>query len=133
MKLLVVDDSKMIRDRLNALLLGVSKIGAIAEADSVQTALWMFRDIRPDLVLLDMHLPDGDGIEVLRAIRDELPETQVLVMTRFPEYRNRCLELRADGFFDKSGDMDRLIGEVRLLAMVHHQRHQPKADKESET
>lgn len=121
----------MIRDRIGELMLDVENIGAIAEAGSVKTALWMFRDIRPDLVVLDMHLPDGDGIEILRAIREELPETRVLVMTRFPEYRKRCLELKADGFFDKSGDMERLIGEIRRLASAHRQPDQPDADKES--
>lgn len=121
----------MIRDRIGELMLDVENIGAIAEAGSVKTALWMFRDIRPDLVLLDMHLPDGDGIEVLRAIRDELPETRVLVMTRFPEYRKRCLELKADGFFDKSVDMERLIVEIRRLASAHRQPDRPDAGKES--
>ncbi|MEN6585137.1 MAG: response regulator transcription factor [Sulfuricella sp.] len=119
MKLLIVDDLKMIRDVLTEAMSEIEEIETIVTADGVASALRVFREVHPDLVLLDMHLQDGDGLDVLRAIRAERPATQVVVLTRFPEYRDQCEALAVERFFDKADGLESVIDAIRSMARSH--------------
>ena len=84
-RLLVVDDHEVVRQGLVAMLGRRPGFNVVAEAGSVSEAIEMARRFRPDLVIMDVRLPDGSGIEACREIRAEMPETRVVMLTSYPD------------------------------------------------
>jgi two-component system response regulator DevR len=80
-RVLLVDDSEVVRLGLRALLDADPGLNVIAEADSVTTGVRAASERRPDVVLLDIRLPDGSGFDACRQILHRLPETRVLILT----------------------------------------------------
>src|SRR6185369_7884333 len=85
LRLLVVDDHEVVRQGLVALLDRRPGFQVVAEAGTVAEAVDQARRFRPDIVVMDVRLPDGSGIEACREIRSELPETRVVMLTSFPD------------------------------------------------
>jgi two-component system response regulator DevR len=85
LRLLVVDDHEVVRQGLVALLDRRPGFQVVAQAGSVQEAIAQARLQRPDIVVMDVRLPDGSGVEACREIRAELPETRVIMLTSFPD------------------------------------------------
>jgi two-component system, NarL family, response regulator DevR len=85
LRLLIVDDHEVVRQGLAALLDRRPNFQVVAEAGTVEEALAQARRHRPDIVVMDVRLPDGSGVEACREIRAELPETRVVMLTSFPD------------------------------------------------
>jgi DNA-binding NarL/FixJ family response regulator len=85
MRLVVVDDHEVVRQGLVALLDRRREFSVVAEAGTVAESLAVTRRHRPDLVVMDVRLPDGSGIEACRDIRAEMPETRVVMLTSYPD------------------------------------------------
>ena len=85
LRLLVVDDHDIVRQGLVALLGRRPQFQVVAQAGTVAGAILEARRFVPDLVLIDLSLPDGSGVDACRAIRDELPGTRVVFLTSSPE------------------------------------------------
>ncbi len=85
MRLIVVDDHEVVRQGLVALLERRKEFSVVAEAGTVAESLAAARRHRPDLVVMDVRLPDGSGIEACREIRSEMPETRVVMLTSYPD------------------------------------------------
>ncbi len=85
LRLLVVDDHEVVRQGLVALIDRREKFQVVAEAGTVEEALDAARRFQPDLVIMDVRLPDGSGIEACREIRAELPDTRVVMLTSYPD------------------------------------------------
>jgi two-component system response regulator DevR len=85
LRLLVVDDHEVVRQGLVALLDRRDGFEVVAQAGSVEEATAQARLHRPDIVVMDVRLPDGSGVEACREIRAELPETRVIMLTSFPD------------------------------------------------
>jgi len=85
LRLLLVDDHEVVRQGLAALLARRPAFQVVAEASTVAEALAAARRFRPDLVIMDVRLPDGTGIEACRDIRAEMPETRVVMLTSYPD------------------------------------------------
>ena len=83
--LLIVDDHEVVRQGLSAMLDRRPGLQVVAEAGTVAEAVDAARRYRPDLVIMDVRLPDGSGIEACRDIRAELPETRVVMLTSYPD------------------------------------------------
>jgi two-component system, NarL family, response regulator DevR len=84
-RLLVVDDHEVVRQGLVALLARRPNFQVVAEAGNVAESLEMAHRFKPDLVIMDVRLPDGSGIEACREIRDEMPDTRVVILTSYPD------------------------------------------------
>ena len=84
-RLLVVDDHEVVRQGLVALLDRRPGFQVVAQAGSVADAIDQARLHRPDIVVMDVRLPDGSGVEACREIRAEMPETRVIMLTSFPD------------------------------------------------
>lgn len=119
LKVYIVDDSTDIRARLRTILSesdGVEVIGAGGEA---RPALRAILALKPHVVILDLHLPDESGLEILTAIKQASFSPAVIVLTNYPypAYRQRSLQAGADHFLDKSTDFDRipaLIADLKI-------------------
>jgi two-component system response regulator DevR len=85
LRLLVVDDHEVVRQGLVALLDRRPGFQVVAQAGSVHESIAQARLHRPDIVVMDVRLPDGSGVEACREIRAELPETRIIMFTSFPD------------------------------------------------
>jgi DNA-binding NarL/FixJ family response regulator len=85
LRLQVVDDHEVVRQGLVALLGRRDGFQVVAEASTVAESIEAARRFRPDIVVMDVRLPDGSGIEACREIRAELPGTRVVMLTSYPD------------------------------------------------
>ena len=101
---LVVEDSTQQRRRLVEIVAKALSGFEVSEAEDVSTAIESARRLHPDVVTLDLGLPDGSGLEVLRAIRQDGASARVIVVTGESDdrYRRASLEAGADEFLDKA-------------------------------
>jgi two-component system response regulator DevR len=85
LSLMIVDDHEVVRQGLVALLGRRPEFHVVAEAGTVAEAVAAARRFRPDLIVMDVRLPDGSGIEACREIRAEMPDTRVVMLTSYPD------------------------------------------------
>lgn len=117
-KVLIVDDSAAVRDRLREMLAGVPEVELAGLAASVAEARQAIRELTPAAVILDLQLPDGNGLAVLNAAQSLSPRPKFVVLTNYatPQYRQRCLTDGASFFFDKSHEFEQIPDALRQLA-----------------
>ena len=117
---LIVEDSAIVSRRLAAAIEGAHGIALPEVARDGAQARRVFERVRPDVVLLDLHLPDISGLDLLREYKARQPASTVLVLTSFAfaQLRARCVALGADGFFDKASEFEQAIARVRRLGFA---------------
>jgi DNA-binding NarL/FixJ family response regulator len=118
-RVLTVDDHPLIRAGLAAFLKTESDIEVIAEAGNGEEAIERYRELRPDIVLMDLSMPLMDGLAATRAILEEFPDARVIVLTTYggDEDIHRALEAGARGYLVK----DMLVDEVMDVVRAVHQ------------
>jgi|SRR6185369_13060215 DNA-binding NarL/FixJ family response regulator len=116
-RLLIVDDSATVRDSVTRLCSLNPRLEVVGQAKDGVEALAAIRKLKPDVVTLDLRMPNLGGLEVLQAVRDEIEKMVVIVLTARNEefYRQKCFELGARHVFDKSGDFEPLLLVLRSL------------------
>jgi DNA-binding NarL/FixJ family response regulator len=118
MKVFIADDSKAVVERL-AELLGEEVPGAelVGHAGDAPEAVRGIQEMKPDALILDLQMPGGSGLDVLRAIRTDYPHLHVLICTNYPypRYREECLIAGADFFLDKSAEFEKIPAILREL------------------
>jgi response regulator of citrate/malate metabolism len=126
-KLLIVDDSEVVSTRLEEMLYETVEIERIDIADSIKKAKDKIGNTNYDFVVLDIHLPDGNGIALLPEIKANSSKCRVLVLTDYPypQYRKKCLEQGADHFLVKAVDIDRV---PEILQTQKHRKASYKHD-----
>jgi two-component system, NarL family, response regulator DevR len=117
-RLLLVDDSEVVRVGLRALLGTETSIDVVGEARSVREAIEACSRLRPAVVLLDIRLPDGTGIDACRQILKLLPETRVLILTSMIDDRlvDEAIRAGAHGYLLKEVDGHGLVAAIRDVA-----------------
>lgn len=119
LRIIIAEDSGVVRTLLTALLSKVEKLELIGVAPDGVVALQLIRGLKPDVVILDIEMPNMSGLEVLKEIRkDEDDSTVVIVFTSDESYRDECLVNGANYFLDKVTEFKLLIDilENDLLA-----------------
>ena len=113
LKVFLADDSAAIRARV-ARLLAEPSLQIVGEAETPQACIAGILATRPDVVVLDVQLDGGQGLDVLRAIRGSAPHIAFVVFSNNagPAYRKRYLGAGAARFLDKSAEFDQLAGAV---------------------
>lgn len=116
MKILIADDSDIMRRRIAGRIGDLQGVNNLFEARDFDQTLKKISDVRPDVLVLDIRMPGGSGIDVLAAVPGPARPRVIIVFTNYtgPQYYERCRELGADYFFDKSGDIDKLVETVRF-------------------
>jgi DNA-binding NarL/FixJ family response regulator len=115
MRVFVSDDSPEIRKRLVAMLRTVPGISVVGEAESVQAAISGVLGSACDVLLLDLQLADGSGLDVLSSLKVKRPALRVIVLTNFAtaQHRQASLAAGADVFLDKSHESQRVPAILR--------------------
>lgn len=110
MKCLIVDDSKLMQDRILEVVEKISGIEIVGQAKNSLEAYQMFNKYNPDLVILDIRLPGENGVQILEKLKKINNFVKIIVLTNYPypQYRNKCLELGAESFLHKSDEFDQL-------------------------
>ena len=113
-RLIIVDDSALLRDGMRAMLARELNLEVVAEAANGEEALRMCRSLKSDLILMDVRMPEMDGLEATRAIKAEYPETAVLILTTHesPEYLLDAIRAGAAGYVLKEATRRELLGAV---------------------
>lgn len=116
--LLLADDQALVRGAMAALLGLEEDLEVVAEVGSGDAVVEAARRTRPDVAVLDVEMPGLDGIAAAGLLREEVPETKVLIVTTFgrPGYLRRALEAGASGFVVKDTPSDELAEAVRTVA-----------------
>jgi DNA-binding NarL/FixJ family response regulator len=115
-RLLIVDDHHVVRTGLKSLLAD-TEISVVAEADNGENAVQKAIESKPDLVILDVRMEQGDGLAILSRIKLERPDLPVLMFSTYdnPTYIARSVALGASGFLLKSVSGEKLIDAIRRV------------------
>ena len=120
MSVLLAEDHKIVRQgtRLYLESMGVEIVG---EATNGREAVQMARELHPDVVIMDIHLPELTGIEATRRIRHEFDDVRVLALTAYdePAYIHALLDAGADGFILKTAELAELHRALKEVAIGH--------------
>lgn len=115
MRLFIADDSEVLRERLVDILTEIKGVEIIGQEDNANRALDAIERLKPDIVILDIRMPGGNGIFILESIKRCKQPPKVIMFTNFPylQYRKKCLDAGADYFFYKSTEFEKLIDVVK--------------------
>jgi YesN/AraC family two-component response regulator len=121
MRVVLVDDSEDLREALRLALDRQADFTVVGEAADGQTGVTVTAEQQPDVVLLDIAMPDMDGLQALTAIRHESPDSTVIIMTGYPETvaAAAAVELGAHGFIRKGGNIATLLELIREIVQHH--------------
>lgn len=114
----IADDSPVIRQRLADLLAEIDGVHIVGEAADVPSATRGISSTRPDVAIVDIRMPGGSGIDVVKSIRKDTGGPSFIMYTNYglPQYRQACADAGADFFFDKATDGHKLTDAIRKLA-----------------
>jgi two-component system response regulator DevR len=117
-RLLIVDDHKVVRLGLHTLLSRHNGIEVVGEAGTSAAAVEQTAHLKPDVVLMDVRLPDGNGFEACRQIRKVQPDTRVLFLTSFADEDIvlESIDAGGDGYLLKEIDEENLVQAIRNVA-----------------
>ena len=111
MTILIADDSDFIRANLKKLLNTVTGVDEISEAFDVPDAVKKIAELKPDILILDIRMPGGNGFDVLKTAKEGKPSPLTIMLTNYnyEHYRKKSYKDGADYFFDKSTEFEKII------------------------
>jgi DNA-binding NarL/FixJ family response regulator len=117
-RVLVADDHPVVREGLSAIVDVEDDITVVGQAWDGAEAMRQARKLRPDVVLMDLKMPNVDGVAAIERIRAELPDTHVLVLTTYAdeEYIMAGIRAGARGYLLKDASPDELVRAIRVVA-----------------
>ncbi len=117
-RVLIVDDHRVFRDGLKALINRESDMEVVGDAENGHNAVESARELQPDVILMDVKMPVMDGIEATRRIRAEMPGMKILALSMYSDdgFISDMKRAGALGFLMKGGDFEELAGAIRRTA-----------------
>lgn len=118
LRVFVADDHAVLRDGLKALVNAQPDMTVVGEADNGLTTQERAKELLPDVLLMDISMPECNGVEATKLIRQECPTIKVLILTAYKDrgYLDRVLKVGASGYVLKLSVADDLIGAIRIVA-----------------
>ncbi len=116
--LILADDHRLVRDGIKSLLSGATDITILAEAENGAQAAELAEQHKPDVMLLDISMPQLNGLEAIKAIKSRSPNTKVIMLSMHeePEYIIKSLKNGASGYLLKSVERDELLKAICTVA-----------------
>ncbi len=116
MKVLIADDSNIIRERMVSMLANVNDVEVVGEARNADEAIDYVEKLNPDVVILDIQMP-GNGIIALQKIKKKKQAPQIIMFTNYPheQYQVKCKEFGAEFFFSKAEGFKVVINVLKKL------------------
>ena len=116
-RLVIADDHDLVRNGIQRMLAGEPDLEVVGEATNGREAVTLCRRLRPEVVLMDVRMPEMDGLEATRKIKEEQPTTSVLVVTTHenPDYLLKALKAGAAGYILKDAPKRQLINAIRRV------------------
>ena len=117
MKVFIVDDSTVVCERLISMLSEIPEIEIVGQAQNAYDGIESIRKCKPDIAIIDIRMPGGSGIDVLKHLKKNKPVPLKIMLTNypFPQYRKKCMDAGADYFFDKSSEFGKVIEVLELI------------------
>jgi len=127
-RVLIADDHHVVRRGLVFFLRTQEEMTIIGEAGNGKEAVELARSLKPDIILMDLSMPDMDGIEATKIIKDEQPDIKILILTSFSDQDHvlPALEAGASGYQLKDIQPDELVNCIKKIMNGENQLH-PKA------
>lgn len=127
LKVFLVEDSASLRRRIAELLHTIAGVRVVGEAEEIAAALRGIAACRPDVVITDLRLAGGSGLELVHALARRGPPVVMVVLTNQSSqpFREACLAAGAHYFFDKTSEIDKARKTIERLAEAHNQRVMP--------
>jgi len=125
LKVLLVEDSKVLTERLSEAIRQIPDVELIGTADTEAAALAAVKRDAVDVIILDLHLKQGTGFGVMRALATSQLKPRIIVLTNYdlPEYKNAAIALGATHFLDKARDYGRLPEVLHEICAAHVAKH----------
>jgi NarL family two-component system response regulator LiaR len=116
-RVLLADDHVLVRQGIRQFLEDAEDIDVVAEADNGEQALHLVEMYRPDIAILDIHMPEMTGVEATRRIKQQFPLVRVLILTAYDDdpYVFALLQAGADGYVLKTASADELVRAVHTV------------------
>jgi len=116
-RVLLVDDHVVLRQGLALMINDEPDLIVCGEADGVRSAMDMVRSANPDIAVVDLSIKDGDGLELLKLLRDQAPHVLTVVLSMFDEavYAERALHAGALGYVMKAEAIDNVLTAIRRI------------------
>lgn len=112
MKLLILDSYSAVYRRLIELLGGVDSVAALSIARTLAELPDKLTTLNPDIVVLDIELPDGRSLQYIKRIREYVPQARIYIFSNLYEYKTHATTFGADAFFDKSLEFEQLVHQL---------------------
>jgi len=118
MKIIIADSSSESRERIKIALSEIQDIVVAVETSDGETTLNTIHNYSPDMVMLNLHLPKKNGVEIITSVREHYPEMKILVFAETYDAKlwHKAYTAGADYIFDKETNFNEMIDVVRLLA-----------------
>jgi two-component system invasion response regulator UvrY len=112
----VVDDHDLVRTGITRMLADIDGLQVVGEADSGESALKLVRELKPDVVLMDVKMPGIGGLEATRKLLRSHPDTKVVAVTVCEEdpFPTRLMQAGAAGYLTKGAGLDEMVQAIRL-------------------
>ena len=116
MRVLIVDDQPRTRQSLRTLLTTWPRVGEVQEAANGRQAIGLVEPLEPDVVLMDIRMPEMDGLEATQLIKTRWPQVRIIMLSMYTEYIESALAAGADAFVSKGEPPKHLLSIVATIA-----------------
>ena len=114
-RILTVDDHRLFREGLAIVLATQPDMNLVAQASNGREALQQFRQHHPDITLMDLQMPEMNGLEAMVAIRKEFPEAKIIILTTYANDLQDAMKLGAQAYLLKTQLDKELLGTIRAV------------------